>query len=61
MKVPVTEGDREKLLAIAGTSLRTKVHHKIASLLTEVCRKFMNIVIGIEFYYIVYSFVSDLR
>lgn len=35
MKIPV-EGDREKLLAIARTSLRTKVHHKIATLLTEV-------------------------
>ncbi|XP_065201193.1 T-complex protein 1 subunit zeta [Planococcus citri] len=36
IKIPV-ENDREKLLAIARTSLRTKVHHKIANILTEIC------------------------
>lgn len=35
MKIPVGL-DREKLLDIAKTSLRTKVHSKIASILTEV-------------------------
>ncbi|XKL64995.1 hypothetical protein PGB90_005081 [Kerria lacca] len=36
MKIPV-ELDREKLLDVARTSLLTKVHHKIANVLTEVC------------------------
>jgi T-complex protein 1 subunit zeta len=35
MKVPV-ESDREKLLDVARTSLQTKIHHKIAKVLTEV-------------------------
>jgi len=37
MKIPVKADDRETLLNVARTSLRTKVHHKLAELLAEVC------------------------
>jgi T-complex protein 1 subunit zeta len=39
MKVPVRAGglDQEQLLALAKTALRTKVHHKLADLLAQIC------------------------
>lgn len=37
MKIPVTVKDRDTLLSVARTALRTKVYYKLADLLAELC------------------------
>jgi T-complex protein 1 subunit zeta len=37
MKIPVVAGNREVYINVARTALRTKVHHKLADLLAEIC------------------------
>lgn len=37
IKVPYTENDRDRLVSVAQTALRTKVHTKVADNLTNIC------------------------
>lgn len=37
MKVPIPPLDRQALINVTRTSLRTKIHHKLADKLTEIC------------------------